>query len=84
MNFIPTQSYTGPRTPEGLTMKEKIQRRTPNPALRSPLRRAKKSVQRPTSKRKKKVLKSARTGKFVSRKYAKRHPRSTFAETVRK
>jgi hypothetical protein len=45
---------------------------------------AKKKKQRKASPRgKRKVLKSAATGKFVSKKYAKRHPRSTFVERIR-
>jgi hypothetical protein len=70
MNFIPTQSYTGPRTPEGLTMtktKANKERR--------------KSGKRKAS-RKRKVLKSAGSGRFVSKKFAKKHPRTTYAERI--
>jgi hypothetical protein len=34
------------------------------------------------SKAKKRVLKSAATGRFVSRKYAKKHPRTTYWERL--
>lgn len=34
-------------------------------------------------KRSKKVYKSAKTGKFVKKSYAKKHPSTTFSEKVR-
>lgn len=43
-----------------------------------------KSKTRPAarSKSKRRVLKSAATGKFVSKKFAKKHPRSTYWERL--